>query len=45
MGFATKTRLNSFSGCDRVREDAGALRHYLLKYWFSITDEEQQLRF
>ena len=29
----------------RVRAHAGALGHQLIKYWFSITDDEQHLRF
>jgi polyphosphate kinase len=29
----------------RVREDAGALGHPAHQYWFSISDEEQHLRF
>ena len=45
MGFATKDEVEQFFQDVTEFERMLALRIILLKYWFSITDEEQQLRF
>ena len=44
-GFCTEEQVEEFSALRRNSSDAGRLGIILIKYWFSITDDEQQFRF